>query len=471
MGDAFGWARKEFGGADLGDARRAHRLVRLAKRLAESPGSTVSGVCRNAAERQGAYDLLSNSAVRSAALLDATGAATAARCAEHKFVYVPIDGTSLTLIDRAKKKPLGSIGAKEFPTRGLKVVDAVAVSPNGTLEGVLDVQFWARSTTKKSTSRYRRRKQRDTEMRHWSAAVDSVRDVLATHAPDVQPWFVMDRESDEAAMLRELGAAGALFTIRAAQNRVVECRGKRRKLFSAVRASKLLGTRVLHLPRTPKRAARVAKVVIRATSLKLMLPTYARRGERVSLEVGVVEVREVSTRRNPLHWVLLTSCPVATLTEAERVVDSYRARWRIEEFHRTWKAGGCDAENIHLRSAEGIRKWAILLAAVAARTERLKYLARNQPDEPATIELTEDEIAALIYAKRRIKTRVEDVPDEIPTIRTAARWIADLGGYAGHYKGYEPGATTISRGLAKLAVLVEPVRELREALKEAPKKR
>ncbi|MBP7685780.1 MAG: hypothetical protein KBB95_27930, partial [Deltaproteobacteria bacterium] len=41
------------------------------------------------------------------------------------------------------------------------------------------------------------------------------------------------------------------------------------------------------------------------------------------------------------------------------------------------------------------------------RTEHLKRLARTQPDEPATCELTEDEIQVLIFAKRRIKTSVE----------------------------------------------------------------
>ncbi|MBK8409364.1 MAG: hypothetical protein IPL19_15435 [Sandaracinaceae bacterium] len=67
---------------------------------------------------------------------------------------------------------------------------------------------------------------------------------------------------------------------------------------------------------------------------------------------------------------------------------------------------------------------------MAARTEHLKRLARTQPDEPATCELTEDEIQVLIFAKRRIKTSVELVPDGIPPIKTAVRWIADLGGWA-----------------------------------------
>ena len=149
MDEETAWAREEFGNADLGDARRNHRLIRLAARVAQQPGGTIAGVCRSAAERQAAYDLMSNKKVRSEALLQATTAATAGRCAEHEFVYVPVDGSSLVLTDRAKTKPLGSIGATRFPTRGLKVVDAVAVAPDGTFNGILDVQFWTRAAAKK----------------------------------------------------------------------------------------------------------------------------------------------------------------------------------------------------------------------------------------------------------------------------------------------------------------------------------
>src|SRR5690606_9646927 len=294
MDEAFSWAREEFGGANLGDARRSHRLVRMVQRLAETPSGTVSGAFSDPAERQAAYELLSNDAVRSAALLDATTRATAGRCAEHEFVYVPIDGTSLTLVDRAHTKPLGSIGAKWFPTRGLKVVDAVAVAPDGTVEGLLDMQFWARSNQPQTReSRFLRRKNRETEMRYWSDAVERVSDVLTAHAPDVQPWFAMDRKADAAALLLDLAKADALFTIRAAQNRVVEFKGNRRKLFPTVKASKPLGTQLVTLPRTPKRPARVAKVQIRATRVTLMLPVYTGHDVRVGLEVNVVELREV----------------------------------------------------------------------------------------------------------------------------------------------------------------------------------
>jgi hypothetical protein len=458
MEEARSWAGAEFGHADLGDERRRYRLVRMAAALGASASGTVADVFGRAPDLQAAYDFLSNEAVRADAILAATAQATARRCQGHEHAIVVVDGTTLTLRDRSRTKPLGRIGGHDLSARGLKVVDAYAVTPDGVPAGILDLKFWARPLQRpKETSRYKRRRNRTTEMRYWSAAVQSATDVLATHAPNVRPWFVMDREADEAALLREMNAAEALFTVRAAQNRIVERNGKLRKLFSVARAVRPVGVRQVQLAKTWNRTARIAKLELRVTKQTLLLPTYLGTGERTPVEVGVIDLREVGSRRDRVHWVLLTNASVESRADIDRVIDSYVARWRVEEFHRTWKSGGCDVEETRLRSAAGIRKWAILLAAVAVRTERLRYLSRTQPDAPATAELTEDEILALILAKRRIKNTIEEVPDGIPTIRTATRWIGDLGGYAGRYKGYEPGAVVLSRGLAKLAIWVEAV--------------
>ena len=457
MDDAKTWADEEFGGAELGDVRRTRALVRVAARVMEAPGGTVAGVCRSSSERQAAYDLMSNKAVRPEALLAATASATARRCAEHEYVYVPVDGSSLVLTDRAKNKPLGSIGKRSFPTRGLKAVNAVAVAPDGRLEGVLDVKFWVRGTRKSKQSRYHRRRSRNTEMRHWTAAVKSVSKVLKADAPEVQPWFVMDREADESALLRQLSKAGAWFTIRAAQDRVARWRNKPTKLFSAVGKAKPMGRRVLQVPRTPKRVARAAKVVIRATSLQVMLPTYTGKNERIATEVGVVEVREVGTMSNPIHWVLLTNRPVTMLEEADRVIDSYRARWRIEEFHRTWKSGACNVEDTQLRSREAVIRWASMLAVVAVRIERLKRLSREEPTRSAADELSDIEIEVLLLLKRREKKKTEQVPDAIPTLQQAVRWLADLGGYTGKSSGGPPGSITIQRGYDRVAISVQAI--------------
>jgi len=98
--DARKWAHEEFGHAQLGDARRTIRLVRMAAAAARHPGGAVSDVFRTQAERQGAYDFLANPHIREIDILDAMAAATANRCEGQPFVFVIVDGTSLRLTDR-----------------------------------------------------------------------------------------------------------------------------------------------------------------------------------------------------------------------------------------------------------------------------------------------------------------------------------------------------------------------------------
>ena len=465
------FAVEEF--ADLQvDRRLRRRVVELTATLATKPSGTVASVYERAAERQAAYDLLSNPAVRSVELMASMASATARRCCGAEFVFVPVDGTAITLSDHSKTKPLGSVGARKFPTRGLLAVDAIAVAPNGTTLGLLDVRFWTRGASRNCTSRYKRRRLGTTEMRFWNAAIAAAESVLDEHAPSVRPWFVMDREADEARVLRDVSRSNALFTIRAAQDRVVQHRGRRTKLFDAVRSTKLIAQRVVEVPQTPKRPARRATVAIRATKVTIVLPRYVGTKRERFLDVHVVEISELRRQRDRLHWVLLTNAPIDNAADVDRVIRSYKTRWRIEEFHRTWKSGSCGLEDIQLRTPDGIRKWAIMLAAVAARIERLKLLARTEPDSPATIELHEDEIAALILAKRRIKTSVETVPDGVPTIAVAVRWIAEIGGWAAQYKmGANPGSVTIGRGLERLAIWTSAVRFVHSDLENKKKKK
>jgi len=39
------------------------------------------------------------------------------------------------------------------------------------------------------------------------------------------------------------------------------------------------------------------------------------------------------------------------------------------------------------------------------------------------------------------------IPDDIPTMANAVRWLAELGGHAGRPSSGRPGAVTIRRGL------------------------
>lgn len=438
------WAEEEFGHAELGDRRRVDRVVRLASRIAMAPAGTVTAVVSTSAEREGAFRLLSNPRVSAAALADATHRAAVRRAKEYPWVYVAVDGSSLSLTDRVGGREVGCIGAWKDRAWGLLVVSALAVSPDGTPLGICGQQWWAR--TQRSTRKDSRYPMQG-ELRYSLELFEQVHARFAEEAPEVVPWYQFDRGFDAWAILQLAHRLNARITVRATFNR--QCREHRRAprewLFDAAQRAPLLGSYELEIPAKGAEPARIGRIEVRACRVTLELRVARKRREYVPM--NLVYAKEVRDKQ-PLQWLLLTTAPVESFADALAVIDGYTARWRIEEFHRAWKRGVCNVEDTQLRSRQAIIKWATLHAAVAARAIRLAYLARERPDESASIEFTQWEIDAVIALLRPKGAK----RGEVPSLGQMVRWIADLGGYVGKSSGGPPGPTVIARGLSKVEV-------------------
>jgi Transposase DNA-binding/Transposase DDE domain len=455
------WASREFGHAEMPDARLRRRLVWIAAVAAARPAGCVTGVFAAGAQRQGAYDFLENERVEGQAVAEATYRATARRASERPYVFVAVDGSSLNLTDHKGDKGFGGVGATEQGAKGLKVISAYAVSPQGVPLGALDQQWWAREPRKKR-HKSQTRKLDEKETRYWLRAFEASEAMLGEHGQGCRPWFVADRETDNVHMLERLTTMGALFTVRSSWNRRVEGAEGAGLLLDELRVLVPLHVFELKVAGGPKRTARRARMELRATAVTLVLRDKRTNGKsRVSC--SVVETREVGTvppGEKPLEWRLLTSYPVRSAADAVLVVRSYVQRWKVEEFHKTWKSGACNVERNQLRGVDRVVKWATIMAAVASRIERIKVLSRTEPSLPASTELSEHEIAALILLKRQQKKRNERVPNTMPTLGQATLWLAEVGGYTGKSSGGPPGSITIRRGLERIT----PVAQVMEML-------
>ena len=303
------WAHEEFGHAELGDPRRTDRLVRMAAALAERPGGKVLDVFRSNAEQQGAYDLLSNGRVTREAMLAAVETATVGRCAGEPWVHVVVDGTSLKLADWKRQKDFGAVGSTLNGARGLKVIHAYALSPDGTPAGVLNQQWWAR----KARSKRRDCKERplaQKETLHWVRAIDQA--TRAVVLAGSRAWFQVDREADRYWTLAALHRTGQWFTVRSTYGHRFVTSGSsspRGRLHDAARKGKFRGTMTLDLPARLHRKGRTAQLRIRTTPVTLdMVEAYE--GQQLALTVNVVDVREVGTTprcEKSVHWRLLTN--------------------------------------------------------------------------------------------------------------------------------------------------------------------
>jgi hypothetical protein len=433
------------------------RLIGVAACACERPAGRVSEVFRTDREREGAYDLLENEHFGHEALVESMTRSTASRCRGLPFVYVPIDGTSLTLTDPAREKDFGAVGTNSQGARGLKLIDALAIDPNGTPIGWLAQRFWTRSAKpgslpRKGTYARAARPLVDKETWHWIEAIRAATSKL--DGEGVRGWFQLDRECDSRPILLELALKSHWWTVRNRGDRVIYLDEQRAtgRLYEQLMRQRPQGRYQLEVSGTSARRARMANMVVRVGRVTLRLRDRSNVEPVTRLSVTVVWTREhrtTPTGEKPIDWVLLTNREVTCLEHARQVIAGYAARWRVEECHKTWKSDGCNVEKTQLRSASAVMKWATILAAVAARIERLKRLARTEPEAPASVELTPIEVRALVLLKRRYRNATERICDD-PSIQQAVFWIAQLGGYIGKSSGGPPGALTIRRGLDRL---------------------
>lgn len=464
--DCRDWAREHFGGMELGDVRRTARVVEMAYAAARRPGGRVLDVFQTSASRQGAYDLLENTAVKSEAMVDGIGLATASNSQGHAYVLVSVDGSSLSIVDHSRNKDFGTVGNVSQNGRGLKVVTALAIQPDGTPLGVLDQQWWKRGAVDRSNNKWRKRTTAQKETRYFNQALEQSARRLQECAPGTRAWFLLDRESDRRATLdlvRQLPQHW--FTIRSYHDRrvltssdlagplnhrrLVRDTRVRKFISESLRLAKVRGHIRLEVPERPNRRARTALLSIRVAEPHVWL--YSQKGPSSAAQMTLVEAREIRTTphgEEAINWRLWTNYPVKSFEDARLVIENYALRWRIEEFHKTWKTGACNVEACQLRSAQTVVKWAILMASVAARIERLKYRSRTEQGAPASVELSPAEIQALIFFKRKYKKQTETITDDMPTLSQAVTWLAEIGGYMGpKVAGGPPGSITIRRGL------------------------
>lgn len=462
--DSLKWARSVFAGAELGDSRRTDRLILMSSRAAARPGGKISEVVLDAAERQGAYDFLECAHVTAAPVLASIASASFRTARSHEFCFVAVDGSSLSLTDTQRAKGFGTVGSFGY---GLKVLTSLLVSPDGVVVGIADQQWWARPARPRVSRKERhlrciKAKPHQKETQHWLRAIEQTR--LRAENSGVRLWFQLDREGDNKEYLLAMANSGHRFTVRGNWDRAVEQFGtSKHYLREVLTRKKAVGFYELDVPAGPKRSARRAKMAVRVATVTLILrDAWRKTARKLTLTALLTKELRAPKGQKPLDWLLLTNASVTTLEQAQQVIYGYTQRWRIEEFHKTWKTGACKSEETQLRSYNAVITWASILAAVATRIERFKLLSRTEPNSPADTELSKTEIRALILLRRNVNHRYEVRLNAMPTIGQATLWIAELGGYTGKSSGGPPGAITIRRGLEYLRPAAQILESLRK---------
>lgn len=460
---------REYGGAPLGDARLEKRLVKLAPLLAEKPSASLPGALGEGAELEACYRLLNNDKATPQLMATPHFEETVARAAQRGLAIVAHDTTSFGFA--GSRKGLGPL-LRQSGKKGFYAHASLCIGADAEHEplGLVAIHCWTRKGSKKGKRSHKARQQdRTNESLRWPRQIEAAEKRLK--AKDVRVVHVMDRESDSYEIFAKLQAKDRHFVCRATYNRVLsEVEGGTSKLFDALESAPAMLSRSVPLaPRKdnnrsasqrkihPSRRQRIAQLEIGAVSLTLRRPGPAPKKLPEQLPMNVVIVRETGTPPGevPVEWILFTNEPIGTPEEVAAVVDTYRARWLIEEYFKALKTG-CEYQKLQLESYDALLRALVLYLPIAWHLLALRHLARTQSDEPATRVLTETQVDAL-------RAVVSTVPAQ-PTVREAMLGIAALGGHL--KRNGEPGWLVIGRGLRELLQIEVGWRAAHQALRE-----
>jgi hypothetical protein len=446
---------EEFENAHLGDERRSKRLVKIGTALATNPDATFPDAMGSEAAVEAVYRFLSNPSIEPAAILEPHVNATRRRISG-KAVAVVHDSTNFTF-DGAAGECLGFI-----PTttqRGFVGHFALAVGADGQTLGVLGLEtlFFEerirgviRRNRSKSVMMYRKRK--DKASLRWDRGVAATR-ALVPEACDAV--HVMDAEADNYRLWSAMVTAGDRFVVRVRHRRRPtrsEADAEWNALEDVAKKAVWLCQREVPLSkrrRNPKlnsthaaRDARTATLRIAATSVTIKKPGHGYADSPASLSLNVVRVREIDAPKGtePVEWLLATTEDVSTQAEVEAVVDTYRRRWRIEEFFRALKTG-CAFERRQLESRAAILRTLSLLVPIACRLLVLRDAVRTNAERPAKSLFGATQLAIL---RRMVNGKLS----QKPSVGDALLAVAASGGHLRN--NGKPGVHTIARGMEKL---------------------
>lgn len=450
----------EYAGAFLGDERRTRRVLAIVRRLESDPRTAFPNSLHSTAELEGFYRLVNNRSFEARDMLEPHRQRTLERASKAGAVLVVHDTTAMEFSGRTPRRGLGvtTEGKHGFLAHVALVVSA---NESTTPLGVMGLETYTRTGSKWREVKKTRSKVRDDpereSLRWWRA----IEDVEHAREDRFEAIHIMDAEADFYELLCQMHNAGTRFVVRVGQQKRtakdgddddVSLREIADQLKPMVKRKIELTSRQYaerrpknQLKKHPPREARVANLAIASTKVELKQTKYsAIDGGAVRLNLVRIWEPEPPKNAPAVEWLLLTSEPATTRAELLAIVDSYRARWIIEEFFKALKTG-CSLEQRQLDSYDALLRMLALFIPIAYRLLLLRGIERQRPGaSPGT---------AFSPIELRIM-RSHDSTREMPPMRTLADAMLYLARMGGHLKSNgPPGWQTLARGYQRLSAL------------------
>lgn len=452
--EVVGRVVEEFAELDLGDPRRTRRVLKLVAAMAKRPQASLPSSLGTERELEAAYRLLNNENIEYDDLLCEHRDRTIARAEEAGEVLVLHDTTTCSF-EHADPNEIGHLptGKAGFFVHTSLVVDAQRHRrPLGVLhiEPLWRAQRSGRGSRAKKVSGVEAASWKDRESERWGRCVQE----CAEHLDGCSVVHVMDREGDKYELFSQMKEHGQRFVVRSRHNRRLGEDEDAEFLREVLQKAPVVAKRDVHVSRRegstaprsqslmPARQARTATLSIAAAQVVVRRPRNVPKSHAASLTMNVVLVREQNAPAGqaPVDWVLVTSEPIETREQVERIVDIYRYRWLIEEFFKALKTG-CIYQERMFESRHALLNVLATSLPIAVELLWMRSRVADAPDAPAEDIVTPIELEVL----RKMGHR------PLPENPTAGQVLLAIAGLGGHLKrNGAPGWQVLARGYQRL---------------------
>lgn len=450
---------QELSGGDFGDARLNQRARSMAELLGQHPNVSIPAALNSRADIEGAYRFFNNDSVSPDRIIGPHIEATYKRIDAVDFALLVQDTTEIDLT-RPRQQVEGAGPMDCESRRGAFFHPMIAFDAAGVPLGLVGQKSWTRDEISRASKAEKAARRRATpieekESFRWIQGLQWAEKAAAA-CGETTIVCVGDSEAD----IYDLFAAATAseqpnlhLLVRAGQNRAttenqdwvaqVRQTAKIGDQSLAIRA-RIAKTNAPNSARSRSREARTAEIEIRKATIELRRPLHGDRDLPAKITVNVVLCEETDPPEgtDPIRWMLVTTLPIDTDEDVQRVIASYCVRWQIEVYFRTLKSG-CKIEQRRFEAIDRVLNALAFFSVIAWRVMYVCHLGRECPEMDCEVMFEPSEWKSVYSVLGK------PIPSEgCPSLNDVVRAIARLGGFMNRPNDH-PGTQTLWIGLQR----------------------
>jgi len=389
--------------------------------------------------RQTVAGIFSNTSMTPDTMLEGHIAHTLSRAAVSEGDYL-IAVQDTTYYNYSGHTHMDGLGVIQGKLKGVLQHNLLLMNELGQPLGVIDQQYWTRKGDKDFEGK---------ESLKWTNGLDAVNKHLGKSRQKVV--LVQDREADIFNFFKAERASSVELLVRVHQPRNLQVLANQcvAKLATIGEHLADFGTKEVIIHRNNKEVKMTLALKAGAVNVlpdkDLSIAKHQIQGLSLVIaeEIACVDStigEDVFKETDKAIWYLLTSLPIESQADVQRIVHFYALRWRIERFHYTLKSGALNVEKLQFDDIHSTLNALSFYSIVAWQLLALTYFIRQEADAPAThvFEVQEIEILQKISKK------------DIQTVKQATLALGKIVGFTPSKKQPFPGIKVLAQALERL---------------------